>query len=68
MMEEGRGDHRIINTDGTVVTWGGKSPNMPTVHSSELKKSLTSNIDMFDLSVLSWTIDTLCMDQCGYYW
>ena len=28
---------------------------MPEVHSSELKKSLTSNIDMFDMSALSWT-------------
>ena len=47
--------HRIINTDGTVVTWGGESPIMPEVHSSELKKSLTSNIKTFDMSALSWT-------------
>ena len=50
-MEEGRAQHRIINSDGTVVAWGGKSPNMPAVG---LKKSLLSNINMFDMSVLSW--------------
>ena len=55
-IELGKSYHRIINTDGgTVVTWGGLSPNIPAAHSSGLKKSLTSNIKTFDMSVLSWT-------------
>ena len=54
-IELGISHHRIISTDGTVVTWHGTSPNMPKVHSSALKKSLTSNIQTFDMSALSWT-------------
>ena len=52
---EGIAFHRIINTDGTVITWGGETGNMPLVHSSELKKSLTSNIKTFDMAALLWT-------------
>ena len=45
----------MIATDGKIFNWGGARPDMPLVHTSDTKRSITSLIETFDVSSLLWT-------------
>ncbi len=50
-----RANHHIVTINNTVYSWGGNCIGMPLVHDNEMKKSLISNIDIFDISTLLWS-------------
>ena len=52
---EDRSDHRMVTVDGKEFNWGGNRTDMPEVHDSDLKNSLTSKVEVFDVPTLSWS-------------
>ena len=43
-----------INNQVIVYNWGGDQNDMPRIHRSPLKDSLTSTVEVFDMESLSW--------------
>ena len=50
-----RVNHSMVTVRNRVFNWGGWRGDMPLVHDSELKKSLTSSVEVFDITSLSWS-------------
>ena len=50
-----RARHSMIATDGMIFNWGGGRLDIPLVHTSDTKRSVTSLIETFDVSSLVWT-------------
>ena len=46
--------HSMATINNKVYNWGGFYSDMPEVHRSPLKDSLTSKVEVFDLESLSW--------------
>ena len=47
--------HSMVTVGNRVFNWGGWRGDMPLVHDSELKKSLTSSVEVLDITSLSWS-------------
>ena len=47
--------HSMVTVGNRVFNWGGWRMDMPEVHYSELKKSLTSSVEVLDITSLSWS-------------
>ncbi len=46
--------HSMATIANKVYNWGGFHPDMPEVHRSPLKDSLTSKVEVFDMESLLW--------------
>ena len=50
-----RTNHSMVTVGNRMLNWGGLSTSMPLVQDSELKKSLTSSVEVLDITSLSWS-------------
>ena len=50
-----RSSHSIVTVNNKLYNWGGQRADMPEVHNSDLKSSLTSRVEVFDITGLSWS-------------
>ena len=52
---KGRLSHSMDTVGNRIFNWGGWRVDMPLVHDNELKKSLTSSVEVLDITSLSWS-------------
>ena len=55
MNNRARTNHSIVTVNNKLYNWGGQRTDMPEVHNSDLKSSLISTVEVFDITGLSWS-------------